>query len=83
MIAFRCAAGAEAAIAFCDAVRIIANAPSLGDVESLVILPRFTSHSNVSADAREEAGIGYDNVRLSIGLEYPEDLWADIDAALR
>jgi cystathionine beta-lyase/cystathionine gamma-synthase len=82
MIAFRCAAGADAAIAFCDRVRLIANAPSLGGVESLVSLPRFTSHAAFSPAERLEAGIADDLVRLSIGLEEEADLWADIDAAL-
>jgi cystathionine beta-lyase/cystathionine gamma-synthase len=82
LITFRCAAGAAAAEAFCDRLQLIANAPSLGGVESLVSLPRFTSHASFSAEEREAAGIGDDLVRLSIGVEDAEDLWADIDAAL-
>lgn len=83
LIAFRCAAGPEAAIRFCDHLRLIAHAPSLGGVESLVSLPVFTSHAPFSAEERAHAGITDDLVRLSIGQEDADDLWADIDAALR
>ena len=82
MIAFHCAGGGDAAIRFCESVALIANAPSLGGVESLVSLPRFTSHAAMSPDERTAAGITDDLVRLSIGQEDPDDLWADIDAAL-
>ena len=83
LIALRCAGGAEAARAFCDRVRLISHAPSLGGVESLVCLPVLTSHAALSPEDRAAAGIGEDHVRLSVGLEDVADLWADIDAALR
>jgi len=83
LVAFRCAAGAAAARDFCDRVRLIANAPSLGGVESLVCLPVLTSHTSFSPEERAEAGITEDLVRVSVGLEDVDDLWADIDAALR
>jgi len=83
MIAFRCAAGAAAARRFVDGLRLVANAPSLGGVESLVCLPVLTSHMAVPREVREASGITDDLVRLSIGLEDVEDLWSDIDGALR
>jgi cystathionine beta-lyase/cystathionine gamma-synthase len=83
MIAFRCAGGAASARAFCDRVALFLNAPSLGGVESLVCLPAVTSHAGLTPQQRQDLGIGDDVVRLSIGLEDPDDLWADLDRALR
>ena len=83
MIAWRCAGGPAAARAFVDALRLIAQAPSLGGVESLVCLPVTTSHASVPPEVRAASGVTDDLVRLSVGLEDLEDLWSDIDAALR
>jgi cystathionine beta-lyase/cystathionine gamma-synthase len=83
MVAFACRGGLQAARAVADGVRVIANAPSLGGVESLVSLPLYTSHAMFSEAERAAAGITDDLVRLSIGLEDPVDLVADLDRALR
>lgn len=56
--------------------------PSLGGVESLVTRPRVTSHSGMSADARRQAGIADELIRVSVGLEDPADLIADFEQAL-
>jgi cystathionine beta-lyase/cystathionine gamma-synthase len=82
MVTFACAGGAEAARRTADSVRLILNAPSLGGVESLLSLPRFTSHAMFTPEERAEAGITDDLVRLSVGLEDVEDLWADLDRAI-
>jgi cystathionine beta-lyase/cystathionine gamma-synthase len=74
--------GYAAARRLADSVRRIANAPSLGGVESLLSLPVHTSHAMFSPEERREAGIGDDRVRLSLGLEDPDDLWEDLDRAL-
>jgi len=57
-------------------------AESLGGVESLVCHPATMTHAAVSRDALQEAGIGDNLVRLSIGLEDPDDLLQDLRQAL-
>src|SRR5205085_10048230 len=82
VVTFACRGGLAAARAVADRVRLVGNAPSLGGVESLLSLPVYTSHAQIPAAARAEAGIGDDLVRLSVGLEDPEDILADLDQAL-
>jgi cystathionine gamma-synthase len=60
----------------------MAVAPSLGGVESLVSMPRYTSHVGLSAEARHRAGIDDGFIRLSVGIEDEPDLRADLDQAL-
>ena len=60
---------------------IFKSAVSLGGSESLVCHPGSTTHSGVSADLREKFGVPDGRIRLSIGLEHPDDLIADLDNA--
>jgi cystathionine beta-lyase/cystathionine gamma-synthase len=71
-----------AARAFRRAVKLVLPAASLGGVESLVSLPLETSHRYTPAAERQALGIGDGLVRISVGLEDPEDLAADVIAAL-
>ena len=57
-------------------------AASLGGVESLVILPIYTSHYNMSLGELRAAGVSTGTVRVSVGLEDPEDLIEDLRQAL-
>ena len=82
MVTFACRGGVAAARAVADRVRLVANAPSLGGVESLLSLPHLTSHAGLTPAERATAGITDDLVRLSVGLEEPEDILADLDQAL-
>ena len=72
-----------------DAFRLINNlsifksAVSLGGSESLVCHPGSTTHSSVSDDLQEKFGITEGLIRLSIGLEHPDDLIADLDNAFK
>ncbi len=63
-------------------LRLFIHAPSLAGVESLVSEPRLTSHKGQTAEQRTEAGIADGFVRLSCGIEDPEDLIADLEHAL-
>ena len=56
--------------------------PSLGGVDSLIGLPALTSHRMLTPAERTAAGISDGTIRLSIGIEDLEDLWADLDRAL-
>ena len=83
MLAFDMKGGLRAARRFCDRVRVFLLAASLGGVESLVILPIYTSHYNLSPRELRGAGVEPGTVRVSIGLEDPEDLIEDLRQALR
>ena len=83
MLAFDLKGGLTAARRFCDRVRLFLLAASLGGVESLVVLPIYTSHYRMSLEELERAGVTPGMVRVSVGLEDPEDLIADLQQALR
>lgn len=63
-------------------LRMVAHAPSLGGVESLVSEPRFTSHAGLSPEELEAAGIHDGFVRISLGIEDVDDIIGDFEAAL-
>jgi cystathionine gamma-synthase/cystathionine gamma-lyase len=54
----------------------------LGGVESLAEHPALMTHASIPEADREVLGIGDGLVRLSVGLEHPDDLWADLQQAL-
>jgi methionine-gamma-lyase len=66
-----------------NALQIFKSAVSLGGSESLVCHPASTTHSGVPKDARDAAGVTEGLVRLSIGLEHPADLIADLEQAFK
>ena len=66
-----------------DNLKLIANAPSLGGVESLATQPVTTTHHDLSPEARARRGITDTMIRVSVGLENADDLIADLDQALR
>jgi cystathionine beta-lyase/cystathionine gamma-synthase len=82
MLAFDLKGGLSAARRFCDRTRLFLLAASLGGVESLIVLPIYTSHYRMSTVELAAAGVGPGTVRMSIGLEDPGDLTADLKAAL-
>ncbi len=83
MVSVVLAGGGDAADRFMYGLRVAIAAPSLGGVETLVSQPRHTSHAGLSADERDAPGIPDGFVRLSIGVEDPNDLIADFGQALR
>lgn len=66
----------------CSATRLFGLAVSLGAVESLIEQPATMSHASYDAAARAAAGIGDSLIRISVGLEDPDDLMEDLDRAL-
>jgi methionine-gamma-lyase len=82
VLSFELEGGREAGRTFTDSVRLASLAASLGDVSTLVMHPASTSHRQLDAAALEAAGIGAGTVRLAVGLEHPDDLWADFEQAL-
>ncbi|MGN6175956.1 MAG: PLP-dependent transferase, partial [Streptosporangiaceae bacterium] len=81
MLAFEVTGGREAGLRFIQGLRLAAMAPSLGGVETLVLHPASTSHRQLDATGLSAAGIGEGSIRVSVGLEHPEDLWADFKQA--
>ncbi len=82
MLAFELKGGLAAARRFCDRTRIFLLAASLGGVESLIVLPIYTSHYRMSTTELAAAGVQPGTVRISVGLEDPADLLADLRQAL-
>ncbi len=82
MLAFDMKGGLAAARRFCDRVSLFLLAASLGGVESLVILPIYSSHYNMSSEELRRAGVSPGTVRVSIGLEDKKDLIEDLRQAL-
>ena len=68
---------------FIESLGLFSHLANVGDAKSLVIHPASTTHQQMDAAALEAAGISDDLVRLSIGLEDPDDLIADLGQALR
>jgi cystathionine beta-lyase/cystathionine gamma-synthase len=82
MMAFDLAGGRAAGLAFVAALRLAALAPSLGGAETLVLHPASTSHRQMDAAGLRAAGISEGSIRVSVGLEHPDDLWSDFAQAL-
>lgn len=82
MLSFVYDGDGSATIAMVDRLSLFAIAPSLGGVESLVTQPMVTTHHGLTAAERARRGISDSMVRLSIGLEGVDDLWADLERAL-
>ena len=74
--------GYDRAAQFFDRLSVFRRAASLGGVESLCSLPVLTSQWGHTEEELERAGVTHSMARLSVGLEDPEDLIADLDQAL-
>ena len=84
MVSFELARSERAAAArVLDALRLFTQAVSLGDVDSLACHPASTTHSALAPELRAEHGITEGLVRLSVGIEHPDDLVADLAQALQ
>ncbi len=82
MIAFELKGGYEAGIRFMDNLELAMRAVSLGDAETLVQHPASMTHITYSPEERLQHGISEGLVRISVGLESPDDIIADISQAL-
>ena len=75
-------AGREEVFRFMDALKMIVRATSLGDVHTMMLYPVMSSHRELSPKHRQRMGIRDNLVRLSVGIEAPEDILADLEHAL-
>ncbi len=83
MIAFGLNGAARAEVfRFMEKLKMIVRATSLGDVHTMVLYPAIASHRDLAPKQRQRLGIGDNLVRISVGIEAPEDIIADLEQAL-
>ncbi len=83
ILSFGVKGGREAGKKFIESVTLASHLANIGDAKTLVIHPGSTTHSQLSAEAMEDAGISEDLIRLSVGLEDPVDIVEDLAKALK
>jgi cystathionine beta-lyase/cystathionine gamma-synthase len=83
MLSFEVKGGLEAAERFMKRTTLPVIAPSLGGIETLLTRPATTSHSGLSPKEREAVGISDALIRMSVGIESPEDIMEDFEQALK
>ena len=82
LLGFELRGGAGAGRRFIDALQLFYHVANIGDARSLAIHPASTTHSQLAEGDQMKSGVSPGYVRLSIGLEHPDDLLADLDQAL-
>jgi len=82
LVSFEIKDGKEGAFRFLNGLKLILITNNLGDAKSLITHPMTTTHQRLTPEQRAELGIGDGLVRLSCGLEHPDDLIEDLQAAL-
>jgi cystathionine gamma-synthase len=75
--------GYDDTLRFIRRLRLFTQAESLGGIESLIAHPASMTHASIPKEVRESVGITDGLVRFSVGIEHVEDLWTDIEQALR
>ncbi len=82
LVGFELAGGADAGRRFIDALELFYHVANLGDARSLAIHPASTTHSQLAAEEQMASGVSPGYVRLSVGIEHPDDIIADLAQAL-
>jgi O-acetylhomoserine (thiol)-lyase len=82
IMTFTVRGGRDAGIAMFNSVKLFKRLLNMGDAKSLITHPASTTHRQLTPDDLKLAGITPDMVRLSVGLEHPDDLIEDLDQAL-
>ena len=82
MLSFELKASPEDSLAVMNALKLCTRAESLGSVETLITHPASATHGDIPKEERDRLGITDRLIRLSVGLEAPEDIIADLDQAL-
>jgi O-acetylhomoserine (thiol)-lyase len=83
ILSFGVNGGRDAGRKFIEAVQLSSHLANVGDAKTLVIHPASTTHGQMSGADLEAAGIGEDLIRLSVGLEDPQDIIEDLERALK
>lgn len=74
--------GLERARRFLDSLELLSHSPNLGDTRTIVTHPSSTTHSKLSEEERLQVGIPPGLIRISVGLEHPDDIIADVEQAI-
>ena len=82
IISFELKGGVEAGLKFINQIRMCSLSANLGDSRTIVTHPASTTHSKLSAADQLAVGITGGMIRLSVGLEHPEDIWKDLNQAI-
>ena len=82
LVGFHLKDGYEACKRFIDNLQLFYHVANIGDVRSLAIHPSSTTHSQLSSEDQERAGVFKDYIRLSVGIEHEDDIISDIKNAL-
>jgi len=82
VFAFGVAGGRQAGRAFIESLELCSHLANIGDTRTLVIHPASTTHRQLSDDALQSAGVPPDLIRISVGIEDPDDIVFDLDQAL-
>jgi O-acetylhomoserine (thiol)-lyase len=82
VVSFGVVGGRDAGRRFVESVELCSHLANIGDVRTLVIHPASTTHQQLDDEALTAAGVGPDLIRLSVGLEDPDDILWDLDQAL-
>ncbi|SMH62223.1 O-acetylhomoserine aminocarboxypropyltransferase/cysteine synthase family protein [Azospirillum agricola] len=82
LVGFELAGGAEAGRRFIESLKLLYHVANIGDARSLAIHPATTTHSQLSPEDQLASGVTPGYVRLSIGIEHPDDIIADLEQAL-
>jgi len=82
VLSFGVRGGRDAAVRFMESLRMIAQVVHVADIRSCVLHPASTTHRQMTDAQLAEAGVTPDMVRLSVGIEHPSDILADLQQAL-
>jgi O-acetylhomoserine (thiol)-lyase len=82
MVSFGIRGGRAAGRRFIEALRVFSHLANVGDAKSLVIHPASTTHQQMDAESLQRAGVSEEMIRVSVGLEHPQDLINDLTRAL-
>lgn len=83
VIGFGIKGGTEAGIRLINAVQLISHLANIGDARTLIIHPASTTHQQLSREEQLSSGVTEDYIRLSVGLEDPADIIADLEQAIK
>ena len=83
LVSFGVKGGLDAGRNVTDHVKLFSLLANIGDARSLIIHPASTTHQQLDEASRRSAGVTPELVRLSVGLEHPDDICSDLDQALR
>ncbi|MGD0994690.1 MAG: O-acetylhomoserine aminocarboxypropyltransferase/cysteine synthase family protein [Candidatus Bathyarchaeia archaeon] len=83
LIGFGIKGGLEAGKKFIESVQLLSHLANIGDAKSLVIHPASTTHQQLTSEEQKATGVTQDYIRLSVGIEDPEDIIEDIEQALQ